>query len=169
MNGGNFVVDAQGHPYIGYTRFDEDGNNQLFVATPVGSTWKVIQLTDWKHRFYFEGRGTIPEYPPTPRISITKDETIQISYSNRYAETRKGQIILTREQLLTTRPGQYAIQKSATSSPAVPHIRAVNHGPLPRGERHYMQQETDRPNRDRKPQTPREPTMIYVVEVKDEG
>jgi hypothetical protein len=30
-----------------------------------------------------------------------------------------------------------------------------------------MQQETDSPNRDRKPDNPREPTMIYVVEVAD--
>jgi len=169
MNGGKFVIDEQGRPYIGYTRFDQEGNNQLYVATPVGGTWKVIQLTDWKHRFYFEGRGTIPEYPPTPRISINKDQTIHIAYSNRYAETRKGQFILTRKQLLRSRPGQYTIQKSATTSPAVPHIRAVNRGPLPPGQTHYMQQETDRPNRDRKPDTPREPTMIYVVEVKDEG
>jgi len=167
MNGGNFVVDSQGRPYIGYTRFDEDGNNQLFVATPLGRTWKIVQLTDWKHRFYFEGRGTIPEYPPTPQISITKDQMIQISYSNRYAENRQGQFVLTRKQLLTSRPGQHISQKSATSSPVVPHIRAVNRGPLPPSEKHYMQQETDRPNRDRKPESPREPTMIYVVEVRN--
>jgi hypothetical protein len=169
MNGGNFVVDAQGRPYIGYTRFDEDGNNQLYVATPPGSAWKIVQLTDWKHRFYFEGRGTIPEYPPIPRISVTEDQKIQMSYSNRYAETRKGQFVLTREQLLASRPGQHMSQKSEISSPAVPHIRAMNRGPLPRGEKHYMQQETDRPNRDRQPENPRVPTMIYVVEVKNEG
>ena len=169
MNGGNFVVDAKGRPYIGYTRFDKDGNNQLFIATPYGRTWKVIQLTDWKHRFYFEGRGTIPEYPPTPRISIAEDQKIQISYSNRYAETRKGQFILTRRQLLRSQPGQHKSQKSAATSPVVPHIRAVNHGPLPPGQKHYMQQQTDRPNRDHKPENPREPTMIYIVEVKNKG
>jgi hypothetical protein len=32
-----------------------------------------------------------------------------------------------------------------------------------------MQQETDSPNRDRKPENPKEPTMIYVVEVKNIG
>jgi len=30
-----------------------------------------------------------------------------------------------------------------------------------------MQQEADSPNRDRRPDKPKEPTMIYVVEVKD--
>ena len=165
MNGGTFVMDTQGRPYVGYTRFDEDGHNQLFVATPVGETWKIIQLTDWTHRFYFEGRGSIPESPPTPRISITQDQKIRIAYSNRHAELPKGQFVLTREQLLASQPGQSAIERTVTVSPAVPNIRAVNQGPLPRGEKHYMQQQTDRPNRDRKPESPKEPTMIYVVEV----
>jgi hypothetical protein len=165
MNGGTFVVDAQGRPYVGYTRFDRDDNNQLYIATPVGSTWKIVQLTNWKHRFYFEGRGTIPESPPTPRVSIGQDRKIRISYSSRHAQPRKGQFVLTREQLLKSRPGQRAVQKSDISSPVVPNIRAVNRGPLPPGQTHYMQQETDRPNRDRKPESPREPTMIYLVEV----
>ena len=165
LNGGTFVVDAEGYPYVGYTRFDKDGYNQLFVATPVGNAWKIIQLTDWKHRFYFEGRGTIPESPPTPRVSITQDQKIHISYSNRYAEPRKGQFVLSREQLLSSRSGECAIQKSQTSTLALPNIRAVNDGPLPPGQKHYMQQQTDRPNRDRKPKSPREPTMIYVVEI----
>lgn len=165
MNGGTFVVDAEGRPYIGYTRFDKDGYNQLYIATPVGETWKIIQLTDWKHRFYFEGRGTIPESPPTPRVSIIPDQKIRISYSNRHAKPTKGQFVLSREQLLRSQPGQNAIQKSKTTSPVIPNIRAVNRGPLPAGQKHYMQQQTDRPNRDRKPETPREPTMIFLVEV----
>ncbi|MBN2314973.1 MAG: BNR repeat-containing protein [Sedimentisphaerales bacterium] len=165
MNGGTFVVDAEGRPYIGYTRFDKDGYNQLYVATPIGDTWKIIQLTDWKHRFYFEGRGTIPESPPTPRLSITPDRKIEINYSNRYAKPTKGRFVFTREQLLTSQPGQSDIRKSEVTSPALPNIRAVNRGPLPEGQTHYMQQQTDRPNRDRKPETPREPTMIYLVEV----
>jgi BNR repeat-containing family member len=166
MNGGTLVVDKQGRPYIGYTRFDRNGNNQIYVATPVNGTWKIIQLTDWIHRFYFEGRGTIPEYPPIPRITVTRDQKIQISYSNRYAEPSRGQFILTREQLLAMQPGQYPAQKSRLPSAPVPHIRAVNRGPLPPGETDYMQQETDSANRDRRPENPRGPTMIYVVEVR---
>lgn len=76
-------MDAEGRPYIGYTRFDEDGHNQIYIATPVDDNWKIIQLTDFKHRFYFSGRGTIPQYPPIPRVSITKDKRIRIKHSNR--------------------------------------------------------------------------------------
>jgi hypothetical protein len=167
MNGGTLALDKQGRPYIGYTRFDKNGNNQIYVATPVEGAWKIIQLTNWTHRFYFEGRGTIPEYPPIPTVAVTEDQKIQISYGNRYAEPPKGQFILTREQLLTMQPGQYPVEKPQGTSAPLLHTRAVNDGPLPPGQVHYMQQETDSPNRDRKPENPREPTMIYVVEVTD--
>ncbi|MHC4325164.1 MAG: BNR repeat-containing protein [Planctomycetota bacterium] len=166
MNGGTLVVDGKGMPYIGYTRFDEDGHNQLHIATPHDGRWQIVQLTDWKNRFYFEGRGSIPSSPPTPRLYITEDRKIQVTYRNSRAEPKKGQFVLTREQLLTAKPGQYPAEKSQASYSALPDIRAVNHGPLPDGQIHYMQQQTDSPNRDRKPENPREPTMIYVVEVK---
>lgn len=169
INSGTLVVDKKGRPYVGYTRFDEDGHNQIYVATPVDGRWKVVQLTDWKHRFYFHGRGTIPSYPPVPRVSITEDQKILATYSYAYAEPKKGQLVLTRKQLLTMRPGQYSIQKSQAPFSALPHIRAVNRGPLPPGHIHYMQQQTDPPNRDRKPGDSKEPTMIYVVEVANRG
>jgi len=169
INGGTLVVDNEGQPYIGYTRFDKDGHNQIYIATTVDTKWKIIQLTDWKHRFYFQGRGTIPKYPPVPRLSITGEQKILITYRYADAKPKNGQLLLTRKQLLTTRPGQYPFQKAKAAHSGLPHVRAVNHGPLPRGYIHYMQQETDSPNRDRKPEHPREPTMIYVVEVKEKG
>jgi len=169
MNGGSFAVDDQGRPYVGYTRFDKDGYNQLYIATPVDGKWRIIQLTDWKHRFYFQGRGTIPQYPPVPRVSITKEQNILVAYNNVYAEPRKGQFTLRTEQLPTIKPGQYSVQKFQGADLTVPYVRAVNHGPLPPGVTHYMQQQTDPPNRDRKPADARAPTMIYVVEVKKKG
>jgi len=169
LNGGTLSVDGEGRPYIGYTRFDESGHNQIYIATSVGTKWKIVQLTDWKHRFYFQGRGTIPQNPPVPRVSITSDEKILIVYSYTYAKPKRGQLLLTRKQLLNMKPDQYPFEKAQASHSAIPYVRAVNHGPLPQGYIHYMQQETDSPNRDRKPENPREPTMIYVVEVKNKG
>ena len=167
INGGSLVVDSEGRPYIGYTRFDENGHNQMYITTPIDNKWKIIQLTDWKHRFYFSGRGTIPQYPPIPRISITKEQNILAAYSNAYAKPKKGQLVLTREQLLTMTPGRYSAEKAKVAYHNIPNVRAVNRGLLPPGFTHYMQQETDSPNRDRRPDKPKEPTMIYIVEVKD--
>ena len=124
-------------------------------------------MTDWKHRFYFSGRGTIPERPPTPGVSITADQKILVSYSNRYAGIPRGQLVLTREQLLTGKPGKYTAERAVDEGPKIPNIRAANRGPLPPDVKHYMQQQTDSPNRDRKPEDAREPTMIYIVEVKN--
>ena len=167
MNGGTLVVDGRGLPYISYTRFDENGYNQIYVATPLDGRWKIIQLTHWKHRFYFEGRGTIPSYPPIPRLSITENQRIRVTYSYTHAKPKKGKFALTREQLLTAKPSLYAVEKAQAPYSALPDIRAVNHGPLPPGQIHYMQQKTDPPNRDRKPENPRPPTMIYIVEVEN--
>jgi hypothetical protein len=169
INSGSLIVDAEGRPYIGYTRFDENGHNQIYIATPVNDNWKIIQLTEFKHRFYFSGRGTIPQYPPIPRVSITKNQKILIKYHNKYAEPQRGQMELTREQLLNMKPGQYKVRKTDGRYHNIPDVRAVNRGPLPPGFTHYMQQEADSPNRDRKPDKPKEPTMIYIVEVKDKG
>jgi len=169
INAGTLVVDNEGRPYIGYTRFDEDGHNQIYIAATVDNKWKIIQLTDWKHRFYFQGRGTIPKYPPVPRLSITEEQKILITYNYADAKPQNGQLILSRKQLLTTRPGQYPFKRAEASHSGIPHIRAVNHGPLPPGYTHYMQQQADSPNRDRKPEHPREPAMIYVIEVKEKG
>lgn len=169
INAGTSAVVGGGRPYIAYTRYDKNGHDQIYVATPVDSGWKIVQLTDWKHRFYFYGRGTIPQCPPVPRLSITKEQRIVVTYSYAYAKPKQGQLLLTTEELLSMKPGQYPIRKPEGIYSPVPNIRAVNHGRLLSGSTDYMQQETDPPNRDRKPEKPREPTMTYVVEVKTEG
>ncbi len=168
MNGGSLVVDADGIPYIGFTRFDKNDHNQLFVATPHQGQWVVKQLTDWNVRFWFEGRGTIPHYPPIPRLSILGDEHLQVRYSFDLVEPSSGKLNMTRAELLNATPGSIAINANVTpktNEPKVRNVRASNIGPLPEGQNHYMQQETSRPNRDRKPDNPKEPTMIYIVEV----
>ena len=168
MNAGTLVVDDEGYPYIGYTRFDSNGYNQIFIATPVEDVWQIIQLTNWKHRFFFEGRGTIPEYPPVPEISITKEQKISIKYTHSYIEPQKGRFLLTREQMLTMKPGQYSPLELNEVYPNFTDIIAVNYGPLPSKYTHYMQQETASSNRDHRPENPKEPTMIYIVEVKSQ-
>ncbi|MGI6455158.1 MAG: BNR repeat-containing protein [bacterium] len=167
INIGILAVTRDGIPHIGYTRFDENGHNQMYIATPVESRWKVIQLTDWKGRFWFEGGGTIPQTPPIPRISFTKEGKFRVRYSYQHAIPRRGELIFTRDELLRMKPGEISVQEFQSERDKIPNIRAVNHGVLPEGESHYMQQETAPPNRDRKPENPKEPTMIYIIEVKD--
>lgn len=167
MNGGSLAIDNEGNPYIGYTRYDDEGRSQLYVATPHEGVWRNIQITDWPHRFEFEGRGSIPASPPLPSVSSAGDG-IHISYRNSRVEPGHGVIRLTHSELLSLKPGEVAFSQVESNSRGIAHLRAVNRGPLPDGESHYMQQETARPNRDRKPENPKAPTMIYLVEVKAE-
>lgn len=168
MNGGSLVVDEEGAPYIGYTRFDGDGNNQMYIAARIEDRWNTIKLTDWKDRFWFEGWGTIPEYPPIPRLRYLGGCSIELRFSKGGRNPESGIIVLNSEKLLAMKPGEYSLQKASKEGPGLSHVRAVNEGPLPKGEIHYMQQEVDGPNRDRKPEKPRPPTMIYIVEVTTE-
>jgi hypothetical protein len=168
INGGILAIDKHGIPYIGYTHFDDEEHNQMYIATPVDNQWCVIQLTDWKHRFWFEGGGTIPEYPPVPKISFTREGKLRVRYSYRHVEPQQGELILSREELLNLEPGQAQLRPAAPEASApLENIRAVNHGILPPGEIHYLQQETALPNRDRKPENPKDPTMIYVLEMRE--
>ncbi|MFP4057423.1 MAG: BNR repeat-containing protein [Candidatus Brocadiia bacterium] len=51
--------DAQDRPLIAYTRYDEKGYNQLWVARLEEGGWKRYQTTTWEHRWEFKGRGAI--------------------------------------------------------------------------------------------------------------
>ena len=141
INIGILAVTRDGIPHIGYTRFDENGHNQMYIATPVESRWKVIQLTDWKGRFWFEGGGTIPQTPPIPRISFTKEGKFRVRYSYQHAIPRRGTDIHTGRITQDETGGDFRSEFQSERD-KIPNIRAVNHGVLPEGESHYMQQET---------------------------
>ncbi|MBN2329538.1 MAG: BNR repeat-containing protein [Candidatus Omnitrophica bacterium] len=158
MNGGSLAVDRRGVPYIGYTRFDENGFNQMYVAAPQDGKWKIVQVSNFQKRFWFEGRGTIPQSPAIPRLSVDQDDRLHIRQGGK-------ECVAPLDRFFSLKPDQCVYRPAAEDSVGVPNVRAVNIGPLPEGQDHYMQQEVDRPNRDRKPDNPKPPTMIYLVEV----
>jgi hypothetical protein len=164
MNAGSLVVDGKGRPYIGYTRCDKAGFNQLYIATPEEKKWRIIQVTDWKTRFGFEGRGTIPRSPPVPRLKFRSEGYLEVRFSQPEAPYESTAFRVTRVELLSMEPGGYLPLQALEPEFPIPHVRAVNEGPLPGNQQHYMQQLVDRPHRDRKPKYPKDPTMIYIVE-----
>ncbi|MCP5518601.1 MAG: BNR-4 repeat-containing protein [Verrucomicrobiales bacterium] len=164
MNGGALVVSEQGIPFIGYTRFDADGRNQLFVATPVAGRWTVIQISDWTVRFWFEGRGTIPEYPPIPRLSLISGDQLEVRYASALINPARGAFTLRSTNDAGWRP-ERRTGRGDEERQVAPNIRATNIGPLPAGQEHYLTQATARPNRDRRPEDPQPATMIRILEV----
>lgn len=51
--------DSKNRPLVGYHKYDNDGNNQLYVARFENDKWKTVKLTDWKYRWQFEGNGSM--------------------------------------------------------------------------------------------------------------
>ncbi|MBI1390481.1 MAG: hypothetical protein GC154_18750 [bacterium] len=164
INIGSLSIGRDGVPYIGYTRFDGDGHNQIFVAAHrPDSGWTIRQITHWPYRFEFSGGGTIPEYPPSPGVSCGKDELI-VHYSYGKAQPSRGVIRIPYDLFFSDAVIDVTPEPSRVEQLGVPDVIATNIGPLPDGQIHYMQQEQAPPNRDRKPDNPKQPTMIYIVE-----
>jgi hypothetical protein len=53
--------DADGAPVVGYHKYDEDGNTQVYAARPDGSDsgWDNVQLSDWTGAWDFSEPGTL--------------------------------------------------------------------------------------------------------------
>ncbi len=57
--GNNLAFDLKNRPLITYIKFDKKGNNQVWAARLETGKWKIYQLTQWKHRVFFRGGGSI--------------------------------------------------------------------------------------------------------------
>ncbi len=51
--------DAENKPLIAYMKYDENGNNQLYLAQKNQEKWQCTQLTHWHYRWEFSGPGSI--------------------------------------------------------------------------------------------------------------
>ncbi|AQT67598.1 hypothetical protein STSP2_00746 [Anaerohalosphaera lusitana] len=61
INGsGKVGFDHLGRAVLAYHKFDDDGNTQAYTARYEDNEWAIDKLTDWDHRWYFEGYGTLP-------------------------------------------------------------------------------------------------------------
>ena len=52
-------LDALGRPVIAYTKYDEDGNSQVYCARLEDGHWAFYQLTHWDYRWAFQGGGCV--------------------------------------------------------------------------------------------------------------
>lgn len=65
--------DAEKRVILTYTRYDENGNNQLMQARLEDEEWKIYQTTDWTHRWEFTGGGCIPTELSFRSVELTED------------------------------------------------------------------------------------------------
>lgn len=59
LNNLRLGFDNAGQPIISYTKYDKEGNSQIYHARRRASGWQIVQATDWKYRWAFSGGGTL--------------------------------------------------------------------------------------------------------------
>ncbi|WP_321519429.1 BNR repeat-containing protein [uncultured Bacteroides sp.] len=51
--------DSSNHVIVGYHKYDDKGNTQLYFSRYEGSKWKAVKQTNWNYRWDFKGGGTV--------------------------------------------------------------------------------------------------------------
>lgn len=74
--------DSNNQPVIGYHKYDQDGNNQLYVARFENGSWRQVQLTHWKYRWQFEGGGSMKTELSINSPTVVDDSTMAFGYDH---------------------------------------------------------------------------------------
>ena len=61
-------------------KYDQNGNNQLFVARAENGIWTINQVSNWKYRWEFSGPGSITSEINLKNALVTNDNKINIDY-----------------------------------------------------------------------------------------
>ncbi len=98
--------DSKGAPVIGYYKYDDDGNNQLYAARFEDGAWMIRQLTHWDYRWQFEGNGSIrSQISIQPPVSDGKG---LMSFAYNHVKEGKGAVLFDENTLeaVGTRPAE---------------------------------------------------------------
>lgn len=63
INNAVLGVSATGQPIVIYTKYNEEGRNAVFAATPRQGNWQILDVADASDRAVVAGRGTVPGLP----------------------------------------------------------------------------------------------------------
>jgi hypothetical protein len=175
LNGsGRVGFDSQKRPLLSYFKYDPSGHSQAFVARRAGTVWKVVQLSDWPHRFELAGGGTLPRYDI--RLgAVEPGEEGELRLEFGHVKEGSGVWVLDEERLavLRTEPVVHhyprSLWKLGSTFPGmgVRYADDLGSAGVP-GRRFFLRWETLPANRDKpRPEPWPEPSMLRVVEVRD--
>jgi hypothetical protein len=169
--------DLQNRVILSYTKYDQEGNNQVYNVRLENGEWKYHQATQWTYRWAFQGRGSVGGEISYSAVEIQDGRLVQ-TYSHRERE-RSGRWFLDDK---TLKPVERAPQPTVFP-PEVRNIEldfpnlqarsawdiADTRKPHKKGDIRYMMRwESQGTNRDRPhPQTP-PPTMLRVLKLVSE-
>ena len=74
--------DQQKSPVIIYMKYDDQGNNQLYVARHDHEHWQIKQITQWNYRWEFTGPGSITFEIRINQVSVD-EEVATIDYAHK--------------------------------------------------------------------------------------
>jgi hypothetical protein len=175
LNGsGRVGFDHDKRPVLAYYKFDDAGHSQAFVARWEGSAWRIVQLSDWDHRFEPAGGGTLPKYEiHLGIVQPGKAGELRLEYG--HVKAGSGVWVLDDSSLavLRTEPVVHryprSLWKVESTFPGMAVRYADDTGVSGEpGRRFILRWEALGANRDKPREQPwPEPSMLRVVELRD--
>lgn len=163
--------DGKGQAILSYHKFDAEGNTQIYNARVEDGVWNIYQTSDWEHRWFFSGGGTIEVDVDLGPVRVSSDGSLLQGY--KHVKYGDGVWVLD-EQTLKPRktiPGGAALLGTHnTPIGDYPDLRvrwkADEKRSMVDGHHYFLRWEAPLVNRDAKRDTVASPTMLRVYEVK---
>lgn len=162
--------DTRGRTILSYHKFDADGNTQIYNARFEENAWEIYQTSDWEHRWFFSGGGTIEVDVDLGPVLVSKNGSLLQGY--KHTKYGDGAWILDEDTLTPTAsvpagPGLLSPHDVPTS--AYPEIRVRWKEDENRRDgdsrRFFLRWEAPPANRDAQRGAVAEPVMLKVYEV----
>jgi hypothetical protein len=146
--------DTQGRAIVSYHKFDEDGHTQIFNARAKNGAWSLHQTSDWQHRWYFSGGGTIENDIDLGPVTVLADGGLGQGY--KHVKYGSGVWLLDEETLkprATVPGGTGLLDVESNPRPSIPGIavrwKADTGVSPPGGSRFFLRWEAMPVNRDK--------------------
>ncbi|NDC53787.1 MAG: hypothetical protein EBZ74_05720 [Planctomycetia bacterium] len=175
LNGsGRVGFDSRKRTILSFYKYDASGNSQAFVARRAGTVWKVVQLSDWDHRFELAGGGTLPHYDiHLGAVETGGEGELRLEFG--HVKNGSGAWVLDEETLAVkrTEPARphhpRSLWKVESKFPEMRVRYADDSGSSGEpGRRFLLRWESLGANRDKpRPEPWPEPSMLRVIEVSE--
>jgi len=159
--------DDAGKVMIGYHKYDEKMNTQLFIARYENGAWTKQQVTDWDFPWNFQGNGSIPSELIIDAPKMLENKLIAFGYHRK--DVGDKVLVLDATTLKYVREDAYTYpfpEEINTVESTFPGMRVntrFDSGKPANGKRYMLRWETLPANRDRKPDGDLpEPSMLRL-------
>ncbi|MBQ9873211.1 MAG: BNR repeat-containing protein [Thermoguttaceae bacterium] len=103
--------DKDGRIVLVYTKYDDQGALQIWLARLEENGWKKVQITDWDFTWKFSGGGSLPNEFGLSGARVASPETLAVSW-NQVANKKSGTTYLDAETLRPCDPPERAVVAS---------------------------------------------------------